>query len=506
MSRPTISIPAGNEQVLLAVEDEVSADLLLHRMTRRGIHPEHVEDGEEAFNRIQVKAYDLILIETRLPGLTGLELLRRTPSDEIAGDPQIILLGRRGNNEEIVRAFELGAVEYIQRPFAPEVALARIFRFLGTSHHLVSRTPAAGCVLLTPGPVSVGGVLESGTLLAFMGGIAGVFVILAFVFAGIAMVTHLREKGRERRRHTLRQQWKTQLLDVLAADLPPQRLIDQVSSSQERLFLEFLVPYAATLEGRAQELLTRLATPFLTHLEEDLQARNAGRRARTVQLFGMLGDASCRGILRRCLDDPSPLVARTAFRWLARRGRPRDAEFILSRLDRLSNYDVSQLSSAMVHLGEEAAPVLRSCLGDDAQPTFVRIVCAETLRWMGDGEAASLGAQLLVYGTDPELTAALLRLLRRVGRPEHAPIVRSYCDSDVSFVRIHAARALGQIGDPDDDEKILRDLVSGAESRWVALNAAKSLTELDQKAPLRLLSRSGHERADLAASVLKEPQ
>ncbi len=507
MSRPTLSIPAGNEQVLLAVEDEVSADLLMHRITRRGLHPDRVEDGEHAFQQMQERAYDLIVIETRLPGLTGLELLRRMPSDEIAGEPQVILLGRRGNNEEIVRAFELGAVEYIQRPFAPEVALARIFRFLGAPHHLVSRTPATSSFLLVPGLIAAaGGIGVDARSLTLMGVVAGLFVILAVVCAGIAMGSHLRAKIRERRRGTLQEQWKAQLLDVLAGDLPPDRLTEQVPPSQERLFLEFLVPYAATLEGRAQELLTRLAVPFLTHLEEDLRARNDGRRARAVQLFGLLGDDSCRGILRRCLDDSSPLVARTAFRWLARRGTPDDAAFILNRLERLSNYDVSQLSSAMVHLGEEAAPVLRSYLGEGDQPTFVRLVCAETLRWMGDGEAAAQAAQLLVYELDPELTAALLRLLRRVGRPEHAPIVRSYCDSDVSFVRIHAARALGQIGHPDDDEVILRELVSGAESRWVALNAAKSLTELDQEAPLRLLSRSGHERADLAASVLKEPQ
>lgn len=509
MSRPTISIPAASEdRVLLALEDDVSAELLTHRMIRRGIHPERAESGSEAIYKLQNTPYDLVIIETRFPGLTGLELLQHSPSEEIAGEPRIILLGQGGDNQEIIRAFELGAAEYIQRPFAPEVALARIVRFLGDGRQLVSRPPSAAVLPLLATPASFSGLLEGSISPAeLMIGITAVLIFLAFILATLAITSHLRAKTQEQEERDVTTTWKELLLDILAGDAPPARLIQEVAPNQQRLFLEFLVPYAVTFEGETKRLLIQLAKPFMIRLEQDLERWGVGRRARAVQLFGLLGDASCRGILRARLDDPSKIVAYTAFQWLARRGHPQhDTQPLLKRLDRFSNYDAKQLSSLLVKLGPSAAPMIRSYLRDEHNSTFVRLVCAETLRWMGDAETAPIAAQILVYEPHPELVASLLRLLRRVGRPEHAPLVRSYCQSEVPFIRIHAARALGQIGHPEDDRKLLRSLVTDTRSRWVALNAAKSLKELNQTTPLHHLSRTNHEYAPLASQILKEPE
>jgi two-component system phosphate regulon response regulator PhoB len=499
-SPPTRSIPPSGKRVLLAVEDDVSADLLAHRLSRRGLQPARAEHGGAAVTQLGRTRFDLVVIETRLPGLTGLELLRRVPTDDIVGRPLIVLLGQQGNDEEIVRAFELGAAEYIARPFSPAVALARILRFLGAGSELVSRTPAAaGLLLVSPWLPDAAGPLGLMVLLTAL------LLSGAVLLALTATLLHAHATLREHRRARLEATWRPLLLRVLAGDAPPDALVDRVSPSRERLFLSFLVPYAARFEGRARSLISRLAAPFLARLEADLDRRRPGTRARAVQLLGLLGDASCRAPLRRCLDDPSPLVTYTAFRWLSRRGDSEDASALLGRIDRLSGVSTTQLSSSLVHLGAEAAPTLRSALADETASPTVRVVCAETLRWMGDGEAAPLAAQLLADEPEPELTAALLRLLRRVGCPEHALLVRSYCDSDIPFVRIHAARALGQIGDPDHDRTRLRRLVTGARSRWVAYNAAKSLTELGRPAPLHHLSQSPHARADLADSVLNEP-
>jgi two-component system phosphate regulon response regulator PhoB len=499
-SPPTRSIPTSGKRVLLAVADDVSADLLAHRLSRRGLQPARAEHGEAAVTQLGRARFDLVVIETRLPGLTGLELLRRVPTEDIVGRPLIVLLGQQGNDEEIVRAFELGAAEYIARPFSPEVALARILRFLGAGSELVSRTPAAGLLLVSPWLPGASGPLAVMILLTAL------LLSGAVLIALTATLLHAHATRRERHRARLEATWRPLFFEVLAGDAPPDALVDRVPPAQERRFLSFLAPYAARFEGRARALISRLAAPFLARLEADLDRRRPGTRARAVQLLGLLGDASCRAPLRRCLDDPSPLVTYTAFRWLSRRGAPEDAPALLGRIDRLSGVSTKQLSSSLVHLGGEAAPTLRSALADETASSTVRVVCAETLRWMGDGEAAPLAAQLLADEPEPELTAALLRLLRRVGCPEHALLVRSYCDSDVPFVRIHAARALGQIGHPDHDRTRLRRLVTGARSRWVAYNAAKSLTELGQPTPLHHLSQSTHARADLADTVLNEPQ
>jgi HEAT repeat protein len=146
-------------------------------------------------------------------------------------------------------------------------------------------------------------------------------------------------------------------------------------------------------------------------------------------------------------------------------------------------------------------------MADDARSPFVRVCCAEALRWLGDTAAAPVAAHLLREAdveheeASPEVTASLLRLLRAVGQAEHRPLVRRFCRSPVPFVRIHAARALGQLGSAEDDT-VLGTLVVEDQSRWVALSAAQSLVELDRVAPLRALQTDDHDRATLAANFL----
>lgn len=110
--------------MLLAVEHEISAQLLEDRLRRQGGCVDHVPDGKAARRRVRQENYAVVVAEARLPGCTGLELLRSTPSLQ----PPIVLLGRRGNDEEVVRAFEMGAADYLTRPFAPRIAVARILR------------------------------------------------------------------------------------------------------------------------------------------------------------------------------------------------------------------------------------------------------------------------------------------------------------------------------------------------------------------------------------------
>lgn len=115
---------ASDLSVLLAVEHEPSAEILSDRLQRRDARVDRVNDGTTAGERVAGESYDVVVAETRLAGRTGLELLRSTSYLR----PPFVLLGRRGNDEEVVRAFEMGAADYITRPFAPRIAVARILR------------------------------------------------------------------------------------------------------------------------------------------------------------------------------------------------------------------------------------------------------------------------------------------------------------------------------------------------------------------------------------------
>jgi HEAT repeat protein len=307
--------------------------------------------------------------------------------------------------------------------------------------------------------------------------------------------------------------WRALLLDVLAGERPVEALVAAVGPSEERRFLAFLVPYATTIRGSEAQTLRELAEPFLPAVEANLTSPRPPVRAQAVYRIGLLGGRDRAPLLRDALEDESDYVVQVAVRRLARIGVPADAARIVDRLHRLRHANRLQITSALVDFGDPAAPEFRRGLDDARRPTFVRVVCAETLRWLADPDAAPVAARLLGRPSgrpsgrpalDPELVAALLRLLRRVGGPRHARVVRPHCASEVDFVRIHAARALGRLGGGGDADRLGR-MVREDPSRWVALSAARGLLELDRTAPLRALRGADHERSAMAADLLPTP-
>ena len=123
----------SSRPLLLALEHRPSAELLHEHLRRRGHTTVHVEDGREGHRRLERTPFGAVVAGARLPGRTGLELLRLVPPL----DPPIVLLGRRGSDGEVVQALEQGAADYITRPFSPPVAVARIRRAVSLRDDLV---------------------------------------------------------------------------------------------------------------------------------------------------------------------------------------------------------------------------------------------------------------------------------------------------------------------------------------------------------------------------------
>ncbi|MEF8795178.1 MAG: response regulator [Salinivenus sp.] len=117
-------MPELTEPILLALSHKPSANLLDDRLSRKEATVVRVRDGEEALRRIQKRSFGVVVAETGLPGRTGPELLRSVPPLQ----PPFVLMGRQGNGEGVIRAFNMNAFDYFTRPFAPEVATARILR------------------------------------------------------------------------------------------------------------------------------------------------------------------------------------------------------------------------------------------------------------------------------------------------------------------------------------------------------------------------------------------
>ena len=112
---------------IVIVEDEAEiAELLLLHVTRSGYAGETFASGEVALKAIRRSPPDLVLLDLMLPGLDGLEVCRRLKSDELTSGVPVIMVTARGEDTDIVTGLELGAVDYVVKPFSPGVLMARV--------------------------------------------------------------------------------------------------------------------------------------------------------------------------------------------------------------------------------------------------------------------------------------------------------------------------------------------------------------------------------------------
>lgn len=111
-------------RVLIVEDEEKIARLLEIELTYEGYVTEKVHDGYEGFMKAQDEEWDLILLDVMLPGLSGIEVLRRIRANELA--VPVILLTAKDAIEDKVAGLDLGANDYVTKPFQMEELLARI--------------------------------------------------------------------------------------------------------------------------------------------------------------------------------------------------------------------------------------------------------------------------------------------------------------------------------------------------------------------------------------------
>jgi two-component system phosphate regulon response regulator PhoB len=112
---------------ILIVEDEPAIQTLIAANLKRAGHEVSAAlDAETAQRQIREALPDLILLDWMLPGISGLELARRLRADARSRDVPIIMLTARGEETDKVQGLEVGADDYVTKPFSPRELLARI--------------------------------------------------------------------------------------------------------------------------------------------------------------------------------------------------------------------------------------------------------------------------------------------------------------------------------------------------------------------------------------------
>ncbi|RME73646.1 MAG: response regulator [Chloroflexi bacterium] len=120
-----------SEPVILVAEDERDIrDLIVFTLQFSGFNVVHVSNGEEAVKKATELKPDLILMDVRMPKMTGYEACQVLKSQDETKDIPIVFLSAKGQESEINTGLELGAEEYFIKPFAPDELPGRVNRIL----------------------------------------------------------------------------------------------------------------------------------------------------------------------------------------------------------------------------------------------------------------------------------------------------------------------------------------------------------------------------------------
>lgn len=114
----------GKEITILAVDDsEINLDILVGILKKYDVIP--ALSGDEALEILQDEKVDLILLDILMPGMDGFEVCRRIKADESTREIPVIFITVKSSEQDIQQCFELGAVDYVAKPFNAIELLAR---------------------------------------------------------------------------------------------------------------------------------------------------------------------------------------------------------------------------------------------------------------------------------------------------------------------------------------------------------------------------------------------
>jgi len=116
-----------SKKQILVIEDEEDILALIHfNLVKNGFRVECATTGEEGHRKARDFRPDLILLDLMLPGMDGLEVCRQLRQAPDTKECPIIMLTAKGEEHDIVKGFDLGADDYMTKPFSPQVLLARV--------------------------------------------------------------------------------------------------------------------------------------------------------------------------------------------------------------------------------------------------------------------------------------------------------------------------------------------------------------------------------------------
>jgi two-component system phosphate regulon response regulator PhoB len=120
----------ARERILVVDDEQDILELIRYNLSREGYQLDTVTTGEEAIKLARERHPDLIILDLMLPGIDGLDVCRLLKGETRTAPIPIIMLTAKGEDSDVVTGLELGAEDYMTKPFSPKVLIARVRNIL----------------------------------------------------------------------------------------------------------------------------------------------------------------------------------------------------------------------------------------------------------------------------------------------------------------------------------------------------------------------------------------
>jgi two-component system, OmpR family, alkaline phosphatase synthesis response regulator PhoP len=114
------------ERILVIEDEEDILELIRYNLVKEGYQVTGALTGEDALKKARAEVFDLVVLDLMLPGIDGLDVAKKLKSDPKTGNFPILMLTAKGEEADIVTGLELGADDYVTKPFSPRVLIARV--------------------------------------------------------------------------------------------------------------------------------------------------------------------------------------------------------------------------------------------------------------------------------------------------------------------------------------------------------------------------------------------
>lgn len=115
-----------NKKILIIEDNRDIAELIIYHLEKEGYLVSWTENGEEALIILENMPFDLLILDLMLPRISGLEILSRLKSNFKYRAIPVIVESAKTEDADIIKSLEMGAEDYVTKPFRPKVLLARI--------------------------------------------------------------------------------------------------------------------------------------------------------------------------------------------------------------------------------------------------------------------------------------------------------------------------------------------------------------------------------------------